>query len=53
MKVNKQCGWNENKPFHDILDAIGLKRIQSLNEMWHYVFIIKGAGISIFRLMND
>lgn len=50
VKVNQQCGWNENKPFHDILDELGLKRIPAWNELWHYVFIIVGAGISIMRL---
>jgi hypothetical protein len=50
VKVNQQCGWDENKPFHDILDAIGLKRLPAWNEIWHYVFIAVGAGISMFRV---
>ena len=50
--INKECDWPENKPFHDILDMIGLKSIKSWNELWHYIFIICGMFISMFKLYN-
>lgn len=48
--INNECDWPENKPFHDILDMIGLKQIKSWNELWHYVFIILGMFISVYKL---
>lgn len=48
--INRECEWPEDKPFHDILDMIGLKSIKSWNELWHYIFIITGMLISIFKI---
>ena len=44
--INNLCNWSENKPFHDMLDMIGLKSIKSWNELWHYIFIICGHNYS-------
>lgn len=49
--VNKICGWNEEKPFHDLLDMVGLKKLKGWNEIGHYIFIIVGACISLFKIM--
>ena len=48
--INRECDWPESKPFHDILDMIGLKSIKSWNELWHYVFIVCGMFISISKI---
>ena len=48
--VNKICGWNQEKPFHDVLDIIGLKKIKAWTELGHYIFIIIGASISLYKL---
>jgi hypothetical protein len=48
--VNNICGWNQEKPFHDLLDIIGLKKLKSWNEMGHYIFIIIGASISLYKI---
>lgn len=51
--VNKICGWNEIKPFHDLLDIIGLKRLKTWNELGHYLFILSGACISLYKIINN
>lgn len=48
--VNKQCGWNHDKPFNDLLNLIGLKKMKDWNEYYHYLFILLGASISIYKI---
>lgn len=51
--VNKRCGWNSNKPFHDLLDMIGLKELPAWNERDHYIFILLGATISLYKIIHN
>jgi hypothetical protein len=48
--VNNICGWDHEKPFHDLLDIIGLKRLKAWNEIGHYIFILVGACISLYKI---
>jgi len=50
--VNNICGWNHEKPFHDILDIIRLKKLKVWNEIGHYIFIIIGACISLYKIIK-
>jgi hypothetical protein len=50
--VNKICGWNENELFNDLLNIIGLKKIKAWNEIWHYIFIIFGGLISLYKIIK-
>ena len=49
--VNKLCGWNENQPFNDLLNVIGLKKIKAWNEFWHYLLIIIGGFVSLYKIV--
>lgn len=50
--VNEKCGWHRDKPFHDLLDMVGLKDKPMWNELGHYLFIIAGGLISFWKLLN-
>lgn len=51
VDVNKICGWHKDKPFRDLLDMSGLKKIALWNEVWHYLFILIGALISSWKII--
>lgn len=52
IDVNKLCGWNKDKPFRDLLDMSGLKKVALWNEVWHYLFIIIGGMISLWKIQK-
>ncbi len=52
VDVNKICGWHKDKPFRDLLDIIGIKKIVLWNEVWHYLFIIIGGSISLWKIQK-
>ena len=52
VHVNDICGWPAEKPFHDLLDMIGLKEKPGWNEWGHYLFIFAGGIISLWRLTH-
>ena len=50
--VNRLCHWHKDKPFHDLLDMIGLKSTYLWNEYGHYLFITFGAVISLWKIIQ-
>ena len=50
--VNKKCGWNVDQPFNDLLHFIGIKKVKGWNEFWHYIVIIIGSIISLYKLIK-
>jgi len=52
LYVNEICEWPPEKPFHDLLDMIGLKQKPMWNELGHYLFIIAGGIISFWKLLH-
>jgi hypothetical protein len=52
VHVNNKCGWNKNQPFNDILHHIGIKKVRGWNEFWHYIIIIIGSIISLYKLIK-
>lgn len=48
--INRKCGFPEDKPFHDLLDIIGLKELPMWNEVGHYIFILLGAATSAWKI---
>lgn len=51
LDVNEICDWHKDKPFRDLLDMTGIKKIALWNEVWHYLFIIIGALISSWKIL--
>jgi hypothetical protein len=47
--INRECGFPENAPFHDLLDMSGLKSVPMWNEIGHYIFIVLGCLISVYK----
>lgn len=47
--INRKCGFPEYAPFHDLLDMSGLKGLKLWNEIGHYIFIILGCVISLYK----
>lgn len=52
VEVNRECLWNEDEPFNDLLNMIGLKKLPMWNEIIHYLIIIIGGLISLYKFMN-
>ena len=50
VHVNKICDWPREKPFHDLLDMLGIKAKPWWNEYGHYIFILIGGIISLWKL---
>ena len=48
--INRMCGYPEDRPFHDLLDIIGLKELPLWNKVGHYLFILMGGLISIWKI---
>ena len=48
--VNEKCGWKRDKPFRDLLDVVGLKNMRNWNEYGHYIVIVLGGLISLYKI---
>lgn len=48
--INRMCGYPEDRPFHDLLDIIGLKELPMWNELGHYIFIMVGMLVSAWKI---
>lgn len=52
LRVNEICGWSRDKPFHDLLDISGVKAKPWWNDYGHYIFILIGGIISLWKLAH-
>ena len=49
--INKICKWNNRTRFNDIFQIIGLKKYDSWNNFYHYIYMLFTIFIAIYKIM--